>query len=53
MKYLTGIHHYYYRLYALDTVPDSDGKALLAAIQGHVIDEAALIGHAEGDGFAL
>jgi len=43
-----GLHHYHFRMYALDASleigPGSDKAALLAAIQGHVLAEAELIG---------
>ena len=43
-----GIHHYYFKLYALDeptSLPTGSTKGeLLRAIKGHVIDEGALIG---------
>jgi len=44
----SGIHHYYFRLYALDTVLDLPAGATLAqvrtAMQGHILDEAELMG---------
>jgi Raf kinase inhibitor-like YbhB/YbcL family protein len=44
----TGVHRYYFKLYALDTTlelpPRSKRKALDAAIKGHIIDEATLMG---------
>ncbi len=43
-----GIHHYIFRLFALNDAPDLpvglDKGALLAAIQGHIITEAGLTG---------
>ena len=43
-----GRHRYFHKLYALDTVlPDlgePDKEALMAAMEGHVIDEAQLMG---------
>lgn len=43
-----GRHRYFFKLYALDTVlPDlksPDKKALEAAMQGHIIEQAELIG---------
>jgi Raf kinase inhibitor-like YbhB/YbcL family protein len=43
-----GVHHYYFRLYALDAElklePALDKAALLAAIEGHVLGEAELVG---------
>jgi Raf kinase inhibitor-like YbhB/YbcL family protein len=44
----SGVHRYYFKIYALDTTLElpsrSKRKALDAAIKGHVIDEAALMG---------
>ena len=44
----TGIHHYNFSLYALDTalsIPLSSTRTdLLTAMQGHIIDQAVLIG---------
>jgi Raf kinase inhibitor-like YbhB/YbcL family protein len=44
-----GVHHYHFRLLALDVanleVPDdADAAAVEAALSGHVIDETALVG---------
>jgi Raf kinase inhibitor-like YbhB/YbcL family protein len=43
-----GLHHYHFKLYALDTAlnlrPGADNKALLAAMAGHVLAEGELIG---------
>lgn len=43
-----GVHHYHFRLYALDAEvslpPGADKKTLLHAIQGHVLAEGELIG---------
>ena len=43
-----GVHHYHFKLYALDTVLSLSAKAvkkqLLDAIKGHVLAEAELIG---------
>jgi Raf kinase inhibitor-like YbhB/YbcL family protein len=43
-----GTHHYVFTLYALDTVPDlaaeADEAALLDAMQGHILAQAALTG---------
>ncbi len=43
-----GLHHYYFRLYALDTIlnlPDGAGKKeLLKAMEGHVLERAELVG---------
>lgn len=44
----SGTHRYYFKLYALDVnldlEPGADKKALLAAIEGHVIGQAELMG---------
>lgn len=43
-----GVHHYYFKLYALDAgltlEPGLDKKALLDAIRGHVLAEGSLMG---------
>lgn len=43
-----GVHHYHFKLYALDTTLDVkaglDKKALLAAMEGHVIATGELVG---------
>ncbi len=43
-----GVHHYHFRLYALDTElavkPGLDKAALLAAMKGHVLAETELVG---------
>ena len=43
-----GVHHYHFRLYALDTPLEAeagwDKAALLAAIEGHVLGRAELVG---------
>jgi len=43
-----GVHHYHFKLYALDVVLDlparSDKDALLAVMKGHILAEAELIG---------
>lgn len=43
-----GTHHYYFKLYALDTnldlAPGADKKALLNAMSGHILAEGELIG---------
>lgn len=43
-----GVHHYHFRLYALDKAleaePKLDNKALIAAMAGHVIDTGELVG---------
>lgn len=57
IKYFRGTHHYFFRLFALDTVLDlpatADRNAIFIAMDGHVLDEAQLIGTAEGDDSAL
>ncbi|MBI5669230.1 MAG: YbhB/YbcL family Raf kinase inhibitor-like protein [Chloroflexi bacterium] len=57
MKYFRGTHHYFFRLFALNTRLDlpatADRAAVFAAMDGHVLAEAQLIGTAEGDGSAL
>ena len=44
----SGTHHYHFRIYALDTkldIPEkSDKKALLKALEGHIIATGELIG---------
>ena len=43
-----GVHHYHFKVYALDAELDADPglskDELLAAIQGHVLDEGELVG---------
>lgn len=43
-----GVHHYHFKLYALDTVldvePGLDKTKLLAAMKGHILAQAELIG---------
>ena len=43
-----GVHHYHFKLYALDTrlglSPGATKQQLLAAMQGHVLAEAKLTG---------
>lgn len=43
-----GTHHYHFTLYALDkpleVEPGLDNKALIAAMSGHVLDKADLVG---------
>jgi Raf kinase inhibitor-like YbhB/YbcL family protein len=43
-----GVHHYHFRLYALDTTltlpPRMDKEAVLGAIKGHILAEAELVG---------
>jgi phosphatidylethanolamine-binding protein (PEBP) family uncharacterized protein len=42
------VHHYHFKLYALDTLmPDKAGldkRALLDAMKGHVLSEAEIVG---------
>lgn len=44
----SGTHHYHFKLYALDTVlglyPAKTKKDLEAAMQGHILDQAELVG---------
>ena len=44
----SGIHRYFFKLYALDTVldlpPTSDKAALERAMEGHVVSAAELMG---------
>jgi Raf kinase inhibitor-like YbhB/YbcL family protein len=43
-----GVHHYHFKLYALDKYLDPtdgiDGRAFYTAIAGHVLDEGELVG---------
>lgn len=43
-----GLHHYHFKLYALDATldlgPGADKKRLLAAMKGHVLAEAEVVG---------
>jgi Raf kinase inhibitor-like YbhB/YbcL family protein len=43
-----GVHHYHFKVYALDTELDTPAglskDELLAAIEGHVLDEGELVG---------
>jgi Raf kinase inhibitor-like YbhB/YbcL family protein len=43
-----GVHHYHFKLYALDAEldlrPGSDKKALLKAMEGHILSEGELVG---------
>lgn len=52
-KYFHGIHHYCFRLYALDTVldvpPDADKRTVLSSMEGHILSHAELVGIAEGE----
>ncbi len=49
-----GVHHYHFRVYALDAELDADPglskDELLAAIKGHVLDEGELVGTYNDDG---
>jgi hypothetical protein len=44
----SGTHRYFFKLYALDTAltlgPDANKAALEAAMKGHILDKAELIG---------
>ena len=43
-----GTHHYYFKIYALDTLleatPGLTKDQLLAAMEGHALDEGELVG---------
>jgi hypothetical protein len=43
-----GVHHYHFKLYALDTMldasPSLDKRALLRAMEGHILAQAELVG---------
>jgi Raf kinase inhibitor-like YbhB/YbcL family protein len=43
-----GVHHYHFKLYALDKAleldPKLDNKSLIAAMKGHIIETAEVIG---------
>jgi Raf kinase inhibitor-like YbhB/YbcL family protein len=56
-RYFTGTHHYHFKLYALNkrlSLPSIANRPMvLAAMEGHVLDQAVLIGLAEGDGSAM
>ena len=43
-----GVHHYHFRLYALDTpldvLPGLDKKTLLAKMKGHIIGQGEIVG---------
>jgi hypothetical protein len=51
-KYFSGIHHYHFQLFALDTMldlpPTADKTQVASSIQGHLIDSATLVGLCEG-----
>jgi len=45
----SGIHHYHFRVYALDTkldslLPNTDRKGLLNAMEGHIFSSGELVG---------
>jgi Raf kinase inhibitor-like YbhB/YbcL family protein len=46
-----GVHHYHFRVYAVDVVldvkPGADRDALLKAIEGHVVGEGEVVGRYE------
>jgi Raf kinase inhibitor-like YbhB/YbcL family protein len=48
-----GVHHYHFKVYALDTELDAPAglskDELLAAMEGHIFDEGELIGTYERD----
>jgi len=52
-KYFQGIHHYSFRLYALDTVLNvpafADAKVIQSEMENHIIASAELTGAAEGE----
>lgn len=47
-RYFSGTHHYWFRLYALDTVlalpAASEPEQVLESMQGHVLETAVLVG---------
>jgi Raf kinase inhibitor-like YbhB/YbcL family protein len=51
-KYFSGIHHYHFQLFALDTIldlpPTADKTQVAATMQDHLIDSATLVGLCEG-----
>ncbi|SFN79707.1 YbhB/YbcL family Raf kinase inhibitor-like protein [Nitrosospira briensis] len=51
-KYFSGIHHYHFQLFALDTMldlpPTADKTQVAASLQDHIIDSATLVGLCEG-----
>jgi len=51
-KYFSGTHHYYFQLFALDTVLDlpatADKPQVVASMQNYIIDSATLVGLCEG-----
>lgn len=50
--YFSGTHHYYYQLFALDTILDlpatADKQQVTAAMEDHIIDSATLVGLCDG-----
>ncbi len=43
----SGTHRYFFKLYALDTIlslPSADKDSLLRAMEGHIVDQAELMG---------
>jgi Raf kinase inhibitor-like YbhB/YbcL family protein len=52
-KYFSGTRHYYFQLFALDTVLDlaasADKTRVLESMQGYIIDSATLVGLCEGE----
>jgi Raf kinase inhibitor-like YbhB/YbcL family protein len=53
----TGVHHFCFRLYALDTllqIPSTaDMKAVQAGMEGHILAKAEMVGVEEGEGVPL
>jgi Raf kinase inhibitor-like YbhB/YbcL family protein len=51
-KYFSGTHHYYFRLFAIDTLLDlpatADKKQVVATMQSHIVDSAVLLGLCKG-----
>jgi Raf kinase inhibitor-like YbhB/YbcL family protein len=51
-KYFSGIHHYYFQIFALDTLldlpPKADKKQVVATMQDHIVGSATLLGLCEG-----
>jgi Raf kinase inhibitor-like YbhB/YbcL family protein len=52
-KNFKGIHHYCFKLYALDTVLEvpsiADANVILSEMEGHILETAELVGVAEGE----
>lgn len=50
--YFSGIHHYRFQVFALDTMldvsPESDKLAVAEAMAGHILDKAVVTGLAKG-----